>query len=196
VSLIHHWVKVREFSPYVLTHQNRLARWRSAPRCAASACGEGHRTSAKCRTAHTQSAPPTTVKLNDYSLKMGPASLLRGSPSLVNGARLRTSSLRGSWVRIPPPALSVSFPEDPKTSSERDRPALIERVSSCGPLWRGARHSLSEKPALGHKHTQLLEKDRKAIICLLPGSRRRSRTGRNIPPGRHPRGRGRAWPSA
>ncbi len=29
---------------------------------------------------------------------------LRGSPSLVNGARLRTSSLRGSWVRIPPPA--------------------------------------------------------------------------------------------
>ena len=29
----------------------------------------------------------------------------RGSPSLVNGARLRTSSLRGSWVRIPPPAL-------------------------------------------------------------------------------------------
>ena len=29
---------------------------------------------------------------------------LRGSPSLVNGARLRTSSPRGSWVRIPPPA--------------------------------------------------------------------------------------------
>ena len=33
------------------------------------------------------------------------AGLMRGSPSLVNGARLRTSSLRGSWVRIPPPAL-------------------------------------------------------------------------------------------
>jgi hypothetical protein len=32
------------------------------------------------------------------------ASPKRGSPSLVNGARLRTSSLRGSWVRIPPPA--------------------------------------------------------------------------------------------
>src|SRR5271156_1626307 len=28
----------------------------------------------------------------------------RGSPSLVNGAGLRTPSLRGSWVRIPPPA--------------------------------------------------------------------------------------------
>ena len=32
--------------------------------------------------------------------------LLRGSPSLVNGARLRTSSLRGSWVQIPPPAFN------------------------------------------------------------------------------------------
>ena len=33
----------------------------------------------------------------------------RGSPSLVNGARLRTSSLRGSWVRIPPPALHLAL---------------------------------------------------------------------------------------
>ncbi len=33
----------------------------------------------------------------------------RGSPSLVNGARLRTSSLRGSWVRIPPPALNLQI---------------------------------------------------------------------------------------
>ena len=32
----------------------------------------------------------------------------RGSPSLVNGVRLRTSSLRGSRVRIPPPALHDS----------------------------------------------------------------------------------------
>ena len=30
---------------------------------------------------------------------------LRGSPSLVNGVRLRTLSLRSSWVQIPPPAL-------------------------------------------------------------------------------------------
>ena len=30
--------------------------------------------------------------------------MTRGSPSLANGAGLRTPSLRGSWVRIPPPA--------------------------------------------------------------------------------------------
>jgi hypothetical protein len=30
--------------------------------------------------------------------------MARGSPSLANGAGLRTPSLRGSWVRIPPPA--------------------------------------------------------------------------------------------
>jgi hypothetical protein len=30
--------------------------------------------------------------------------MTRGSPSLVNGVRLRTSSLRGSRVQIPPPA--------------------------------------------------------------------------------------------
>ena len=36
--------------------------------------------------------------------KLGLAGTTRGSPSLVNGVRLRTSSLRGSRVRIPPPA--------------------------------------------------------------------------------------------
>ena len=40
----------------------------------------------------------------------------RGSPSLVNGARLRTSSLRGSWVRIPPPAPIIASKALSKTS--------------------------------------------------------------------------------
>ena len=31
--------------------------------------------------------------------------MARGSPSMVNGVGLRLPSLRGSWVRIPPPAL-------------------------------------------------------------------------------------------
>jgi predicted regulator of amino acid metabolism with ACT domain len=34
---------------------------------------------------------------------------VRGLPSLVNGVGLRTPSLRGSWVRIPPPALNLKF---------------------------------------------------------------------------------------
>ena len=34
-------------------------------------------------------------------------SFARGSPSLVNGVGLRLPSLRGSWVRIPPPAPKV-----------------------------------------------------------------------------------------
>ena len=33
----------------------------------------------------------------------------RGSPSMVNGVGLRLPSLRGSRVRIPPPALHVEF---------------------------------------------------------------------------------------
>jgi hypothetical protein len=43
--------------------------------------------------------------LHSLSPCLRPSASARGSPSLVNGARLRTSSLRGSWVRIPPPAL-------------------------------------------------------------------------------------------
>ena len=42
--------------------------------------------------------------LNVLKAKIGLAGATRGSPSLVNGVRLRTSSLRGSRVRIPPPA--------------------------------------------------------------------------------------------
>ena len=42
--------------------------------------------------------------LNVLKAKVGFAGATRGSPSLVNGVRLRTSSLRGSRVRIPPPA--------------------------------------------------------------------------------------------
>ena len=40
--------------------------------------------------------------------KVGLAGATRGSPSLVNGVRLRTSSLRGSTVQIPPPAPAVT----------------------------------------------------------------------------------------
>ncbi len=47
--------------------------------------------------------PNRTVKIFNSNSRR--AETARGSPSLVNGARLRTSSLRGSWVRIPPPAL-------------------------------------------------------------------------------------------
>jgi hypothetical protein len=43
-------------------------------------------------------------QFNVLKLKFGFAGTTRGSPSLVNGVRLRTSSLRGSRVRIPPPA--------------------------------------------------------------------------------------------
>jgi hypothetical protein len=42
--------------------------------------------------------------LNVIKAKLGLGGTTRGSPSLVNGVRLRTSSLRGSRVRIPPPA--------------------------------------------------------------------------------------------
>src|SRR5712692_6554490 len=37
------------------------------------------------------------------------AALARESPSMANGVGLRLQSLRGSWVRIPPPAPSLSF---------------------------------------------------------------------------------------
>ena len=47
--------------------------------------------------------------IQDYKPKEGLAETARGSPSLVNGVRLRTSSLRGSRVRIPPPAFD--FPD-------------------------------------------------------------------------------------
>ncbi len=44
------------------------------------------------------------MPLNLIKAKVGLGGTTRGSPSLVNGVRLRTSSLRGSRVRIPPPA--------------------------------------------------------------------------------------------
>ena len=37
------------------------------------------------------------------------ATYLRGLPSLVKGVGLRRLSCRGSWVQIPPPALSSSY---------------------------------------------------------------------------------------
>ena len=52
----------------------------------------------------------------------------RGSPSLVNGARLRTSSLRGSWVRIPPPALhSARRPKHGPSQYDHDDPLRIKK---------------------------------------------------------------------
>ncbi len=46
-------------------------------------------------------------RFNVHKVKVGLAETARGSPSLVNGVRLRTSSLRGSRVRIPPPASDI-----------------------------------------------------------------------------------------
>ncbi len=68
----------------------------------------------------TRDAPPTGLgegesgesdetRFNVHKAKVGLAGTTRGSPSLVNGVRLRTSSLRGSRVRIPPPAPARRF---------------------------------------------------------------------------------------
>ena len=44
---------------------------------------------------------------------------MRELPSLVKGAGLRTLSLRGSWVQIPPPALEFLSNEINRFSSHK-----------------------------------------------------------------------------
>ncbi len=73
-------------------------------------------------------------QLNVIKPKIGLAGTTRGSPSLVNGVRLRTSSLRGSRVRIPPPALRLLLRTD---GSSLDSPWISEPLRPDSAPTRG-----------------------------------------------------------
>jgi hypothetical protein len=80
-------------------------------------------------------------RFNVLKPKFGFAGTTRGSPSLVNGVRLRTSSLRGSRVRIPPPAPLRGHRWSQWPSSEHNcflgQKTVRVNLLKSGGLWSG-----------------------------------------------------------